>query len=308
MTRIVVTGASGRLGRSVVEVLRAAGHEVHALDRTADGGPLDQAIDLTDVELAREALRGIAPEAVVHLAAIAVPFSRPEHEIFSTNTSMAHGVLEAAVAAGARHVLVASSPTVLGYGPPTWTPDRLPLDEATPPAPTHAYALSKVCIEETVRAFARSTPEVRFASFRPCYVVSPQEWAGEPTQQGHTIVERLEDPALAAVSLFNYVDARDVGEFVDAWIARPTPSGQTYVVGAQDALAVDSLDRLLPRFHPGTADRAAVLTGTAPAFSSAKAAEEVGWTARRSWRTELAPDLVARLTGIDAPLDGKAHT
>lgn len=307
MRRVAVTGACGRLGRSVVAVLRNAGHEVHALDRTTDGGPFDHAIDLTDVEVTRETLHGIAPEGVVHLAAIAVPFSRPEHEIFSTNTSMAYGVLDAAVAAGARHVLVASSPTVLGYGAPTWTPGRLPLDEATPSAPANAYALSKVCIEETVRAFARAEPEMRFASFRPCYVVSPEEWAGAPTQQGHTIVERLDDPALAAVSLFNYVDARDVGEFVDAWIASTAPSGETYVVGAQDALAVESLARLLPRFHAGTAGHAAALTGTTPAFSTAKAAAEIGWTARRSWRTELAPDLVARLTATDTPLDGKTR-
>lgn len=304
--RIAVTGASGRLGRSVVDVLSAIGHEVHALDRSAGHGAHSHAIDLMSADATQELLHDIAPDAVVHLAAIAVPFSRPEREIFTTNTAIAFTVIEAAVAAGVSSVLVASSPTVLGYGSPEWTPTRLPLDESVPVRPSNAYALSKVCIEEMVASFARSTPTVRLAAFRPCYVVSPEEWGGAPTQQGHTIVERLQDPALAAVSLFNYVDARDVGEFIDAWIAATaSPSGARYFVGAADALAVGSLDELLPQFHPRTAELADALVGTASAFDNTAATRDTGWTPRRSWRTELTPEIVAALAGREPALDGR---
>ncbi|MFS0734978.1 NAD(P)-dependent oxidoreductase [Microbacterium sp. 1P10UB] len=295
--RIAVTGASGRLGRSVVDVLRAAGHEVQAMDRESVDGAAGVEVDLRDPVATRAALTALHPEAVVHLAAIAVPFSAPEREIFTVNTSMAFDVIEAAVEAGASRVLVASSPTVLGYGAAEWTPSRLPLDETTPVAPAHAYALSKVCVEEMVSAFARAVPGVRFAAFRPCYVVPPEEWTGAPTQQGHTIIERLQDPALAAVSLFNYVDARDAGEFVAAWLlALDAPTGACYVVGAEDALATAPLSDLLPLFHPGTAGVADVLTGTRPAFDSSAATRDTGWVARRSWRTELSADDLATVT------------
>lgn len=284
--RVVVTGAAGRLGRSVREVLVSHGHDVVPVDRTAtDGGVV---VDLTDVEATRAAFASLAPDAVVHLAAIAVPFSAPEHVIFSVNTGMAFTVIEAAVAAGATRVLTASSPTVFGYGTPGWLPERLPLDETCRPKPANAYALSKVVVEETVASFARSVPSTRFAAFRPCYVIAPEEWEGAMTQQGHTIADRLRHPEYAAVSLFNYVDARDAGEFVEAWLAADAaPSGAAYLVGAADALATEPLADLLPRFHPTLTDLAAGLTGTAPAFDTSAATRDTGWVARRSWRTEL---------------------
>lgn len=301
--RIAVTGASGRLGRSVVEVLRTAGHEVHPLDRARSSDPLAVALDLGDPIVTRSALAAIRPDAVVHLAAIAVPFSAPEYEIFTTNTGMAFAVIEAAVAAGAGRVLVASSPTVLGYGAPDWTPDRLPLDESTPVAPANAYALSKVCVEEAVAAFARAAPDVRLASFRPCFVIAPEEWHGALTQQGHSILDRLLDPSLAAVSLFNYVDARDAAGFVAAWLAADSaPSGARYFVGAQDALTTRPLAEILPEYHAGTAEAAVVLTGTRPSFDSSAAERDTGWRAARSWRTELDPDSLAAVLAREPAL------
>lgn len=159
--------------------------------------------------------------------------------------------------------------------------------------PWNAYAASKAAIEHLIAAFAAQQGQaVALGTFRPCFVLSPEEWQGAPTQQGHTVAERLADPALAAVSLFNYVDARDAADFVDTWLAAaPTlENGQTFFVGAADALATKPLAELIPQFFPGTEELAAGLTGDAPAFSIAKAASLLGWQPTRSWRTELAVD------------------
>ncbi|ROQ64156.1 nucleoside-diphosphate-sugar epimerase [Rathayibacter sp. PhB152] len=307
--RIAVTGAAGRLGRSVVAVLSAAGHDVHPLDRVLSDQPRARAVDLLDPLATRELLAALSPDAVIHLAAIAVPFSAPEQEIFTVNTAMAFTVIEAAVSAGARFVLAASSPTVLGYGVAGWTPERLPLDESVPVAPANAYSLSKICVEETIATFARVHEGVRFASFRPCFVVSPEEWRGARTQQGHSILDRLQTPELAAVSLFNYVDARDVGDFADCWLAADSaPSGACYFVGAQDALAARPLAELLPEHLPTTALAAAGLLGTAPAFDSSAAARDTGWTARRSWRTELDSDSLAAVRALEPALSQRTSS
>lgn len=296
--RIAVTGGSGRLGRSLVTGLAEAGHELVSIDR-APSERLDRpgitqfSLDLTDADATASALAGTHADALIHLAAIAVPFSAPEDVILRTNAALAQSVLGGAVRAGIRRVVAASSPTVIGYGAPRgWTPERLPLDEASAAEPWNAYALSKLLIEQTVAMLRRQTgDDVRFASFRPCYVIAPEEWAGAPTQQGHTVLERLDDPALAAPALFNYVDARDVARFADTLLAalEDIPNGEVFFVGAEDALARRPLSELLPRFHPGTERAASELAGSAPAFSSAKATRMLGWRATRSWREELVP-------------------
>jgi UDP-glucose 4-epimerase len=297
--RILVTGGAGRLGRSVVAALAGAGHEVLSVDRDAATGlPVEQvALDLTDRTAADDVFARFAPDAVIHLAAISVPFSAPEHVIYETNTRLAFTVFEAAVTAGVSLVLAASSPTVIGYGSPSgWLPTSLPIDETHELAPWNAYSLSKQAIENAVAMFARAAGDgTRFGVFRPCFVISPEEWHGAPTQQGHTVLERLQRPELAAVSLFNYVDSRDAADFVLAWLAHAgaVPNGAVFFVGAADALATLPLAELVPRYLPGSSELAASLTGDLPAFSSAKAERLLGWRASRSWRNEL-PDASER--------------
>jgi nucleoside-diphosphate-sugar epimerase len=297
MSRIVVTGGSGRLGRTLASGLAQRGHEVVSFDRAGSEGlaatDVEQvALDLTDAAATAQALSEAHADAVIHLAAIAVPFSAPEDVILRTNAALAMSVLGGAVEAGIPRIVAASSPTVLGYGAPKgWTPDRLPLDEDSPTLPWNAYALSKLLVEQSIAMLQRQTGDaVRFAAFRPCYVIAPEEWAGAPTQQGHTVRERLDDPALSAPALFNYIDARDVATFADTLLAAldDIPNGEVFFVGADDALAREPLSSLLPRFHPGAGAAAEALTGTSPAFSSAKARRLLGWTPRHDWRTELA--------------------
>lgn len=300
MSRIFVTGGSGRLGRSVVAGLAAAGHYVISVDRDAvpaaqlPDGVEQHTADLLAPGEAVRLLRETAPDAVVHLAAIAVPFSAPEDVIFSTNTRLAYAVVSAATELGIGKIVTASSPTVLGYGSPAgWLPEEFPVDERTTPKPWNAYALSKLIAEQTVQMFAAAQGDaIRYAAFRPCYVISPEEWDGAPTQQGHTVAERLADPALSAPALFNYVDARDVADFLDVLLQKmdTIPNGETFFVGAADALATAPLAELMPRFLPGSSELAAGLAGTSPAFSIAKARELLGWEPRRSWRTELKTD------------------
>jgi nucleoside-diphosphate-sugar epimerase len=292
-TRILVTGSAGRFGRSVVAALAEAGHEVIGVD-VAPGSPPDCAAtlpaDLTDLGEAFEVMARFRPAAVVHLAAVATPFSRTDGFTYAVNTQLAFNVCEAAAATGTGRIVVASSPTVIGYGAPGgWAPSYLPIDEDHPVAPWNAYSLSKLVAEQVMATFARAHPALRLAAVRPCFVIAPEEWRGAPTQSGHTIRERLDRPGLAGVSLFNYVDARDASEMVLRLLDRldEIPSGEVFFAGAADALAREPLGDLLPRIVPATAGHTAALTGTTPAFSPAKAERLLGWRAKRSWRTEL---------------------
>jgi len=81
--RVLVTGATGVLGRRVVPLLVADGHEAHAVARgrakaeqvaAAGGRPVE--LDLFDPVAVRAAVGEIRPEAVLHLATHIPPASR----------------------------------------------------------------------------------------------------------------------------------------------------------------------------------------------------------------------------------------
>src|SRR4051812_34134433 len=97
MARICVTGASGKLGRSVVRDLLEHGFEVVATD--VRPGPPDLGVqvlvaDLTEYGQAVEVLQGV--DAVVHLANIPAPGLRTPSETFNDNTVMNSNVFLAA--------------------------------------------------------------------------------------------------------------------------------------------------------------------------------------------------------------------
>lgn len=305
--KVLVTGSAGRFGRSVVAGLAAAGHEVVGVDlRPGDAGPCAavQSADLSDVGEAFQVVARHRPQAVVHLAAIAAPFSHSGGLTYRVNTQAAFGVCEAAVQLGVERVIIASSPTVIGYGAPGgWTPDYLPLDEDHPVRPWNAYSLSKAAAEQAMRSFTLAAAgKVRFAAVRPCFVVAPEEWTGASTQTGHTIAERLDSPEISGQALFNYLDARDGAEMVEQLLrALPEiPNGEVFFAGAPDALSREPVAELLPRFHPGTEKFAESVSGTDPVFSTAKAERLIGWRPKRSWRTEL-PEHHAIRTDDEVP-------
>ena len=103
--RTLVTGSSGRLGRSVVAALREAGHEVIGVDIAPPAFPAD----LTDLGETYGVMTRFRPDAVVHLAAVAVPFSRTDASTFRINTQLAYNVCEAATATGVGRLVLASS-------------------------------------------------------------------------------------------------------------------------------------------------------------------------------------------------------
>jgi nucleoside-diphosphate-sugar epimerase len=134
MTRVVVTGGSGKAGRACIRDLLAHGYEVANADLVPPAEPLCpfSRVDLTDFGQAVEALSMIdnrvkGVDAVVHLAAIRAPGLYPNAVTFATNTVSTYNVFEAARRLGVANVVWASSETVLGLPfdtpPPTrqWT-------------------------------------------------------------------------------------------------------------------------------------------------------------------------------------------
>lgn len=148
MSRIVVTGASGFIGRNLCPLLRERGHEVVELDRAS---------------LADPTLRTAGAHAVVHLAAIAHARGVDATELHKVNVDASVALGRAAAAAGAR-MLFMSSVKVHGETTPGGV-----FDEASPLAPQDGYARAKADAEAGLRAI----PGLALTVLRPPLVYGP---------------------------------------------------------------------------------------------------------------------------------------
>lgn len=291
--RVVVTGGSGRLGRSVVRELVEHGNDVLNADRQpfrGDPSSRFMPVDFTEFGQAIGPIAAHQPETVIHLAAIAEPRYYPEEVTFRNNVLAAFNVMQAAVSLGVRRVIYASSPNPIGWGAPNWAPKYLPIDEQHPDLPWHAYNLSKLIGQQIGDMFHNQTAgEFRAIYIRPCFVIAPEEWSSEvPTQGGGLLRDRFGQPKTAGIGLFSYVDARDAAQLFRLALEKTDLAhGETFYAAAADALTETPLCDVVPTIYPAAAEAARALTGSSPAVSTEKARRVLGYAPRFSWRTEM---------------------
>jgi len=139
MTRWLVTGAAGMLGRDLTALLTARGEEFTALTR-AD-------LDLTDASAVTGAVSSVKPDVVVNCAAWTAVDAAEEHEAQALAVN-GHGAANLATAcAGAGALLVHPSTDYVFDGRAS-----APYAEGAPTAPAGAYGRTKLAGEQAVRA------------------------------------------------------------------------------------------------------------------------------------------------------------
>ena len=178
--KVLVTGATGFVGRWLIKELEAAGHE-------AVGTPSSSQLDITDTRAVAALMSATRPEAVAHLAGLSYgPDARRDPKrAFAINEDGTRSVIAAAASQSAP-VLVVSSSEV--YGNPS--PNDLPLDEAAPLLADQPYGLSKLAQERVVFETA--------AAGGPMAVIArPFNHAG-PGQRAEFVVPALARRILAA--------------------------------------------------------------------------------------------------------------
>ena len=144
--KVVVTGASGHLGRATCALLEKRGHEVVALS--------SKDVDLADEQTAVSKLAPffVSPAALVHLAAwhppaTAATTAADRRRLLEVNVMGTMRALEAA-RAGAPRVVYASSFEVYG------APASSLIDEDHPTRPLTDYGATKLAGEDHLLAFA----------------------------------------------------------------------------------------------------------------------------------------------------------
>jgi nucleoside-diphosphate-sugar epimerase len=267
VTRIAVTGGSGKAGRAVVQDLLDHGHDVLNIDvvpspesSTPDSPAPFLRADITDFGQALEALSGgeTLPgiEAVVHLAAIPSPGHATPDQVFRTNITSTHTVFAAAARLGLRRVVWASSETTLGL-PFERPPDYAPVDEAHV-YPESSYALSKVL------------GGLRFSNImvRSDYEDFPAFW---------------DDPHLRKWNLWGYVDESHVAQSVRLGLAADIDGADSFIIAAADTVMKRPSRELMAEVFPSV-PVAEDVGGVDTLLDIAKARKVLGYEPEFSWR------------------------
>lgn len=274
MTRVLVTGAAGLIGRAFLARCAAEGVPATALVLD-DPGDLkaDRVVvgDAGDPETVRHALRDA--DALVHLAAIPTPDLAPPAEVFTNNTRATFVTLDEAGRAGVRRAVIASSLCALGlpFSPHPVTPVYVPVDEAHPLQVADPYGLSKEADEATARMIARlhgmSVVALRLPFVGDTEDRLPERAAAVAAEPGETVRE-----------LWAYLDLRDAVQALWLAITRPLSGAHVLFVAAPDTLSPLPTQDLLDRYLPDVPRRSA-LVGRAVPMDLTAAREVLGFEA-----------------------------
>ena len=286
--KVVVTGGSGKAGRAIVRHLLERGHEVLNVDivpsaesRGPDSPAPFLAADLTDFGQAVEVLNGgaekmPAPDAVVHLAAIPSPVHATPDTVFRTNILSTYTVFAAAVRAGLKRVVWASSETTLGL-PFERPPDYAPVDEEHELRPESSYALSKVLGEEMARQFNRWSG-IPFVGLRFSNIMERADYERFPGF--------WDDPNLRKWNLWGYVDESHVAQSVERALEADVRGADAFIIAAADTVMKRPSRELMAEVFPGVPIRGDLPEhGTLLAID--KARRVLGYDPQFTWRELL---------------------
>jgi dTDP-4-dehydrorhamnose reductase len=139
VTRWLVTGAAGMLGRDLTDLLRARGEEFTPLARVG--------LDITDPAAVAKAVSLVKPDVVVNCAAWTAVDAAEEHEeaAFAINAGGAVNLAAACASVGALLVHPSTDYVFDGHA-------SAPYAEDAPTAPSGAYGRTKLAGEQAVRA------------------------------------------------------------------------------------------------------------------------------------------------------------
>jgi UDP-glucose 4-epimerase len=160
MTRILITGAAGMIGRALLRGLD--GHEVIATDLNVPADAPEtikfRRMDVTGPDAAR-IIAEEKPDVVVHLASIVSPPKGMSRETaYAVDVTGTRNVLEAAIAAGVRRLVVTSSGAAYGYHADNPVPLRE--SDALRGNDEFPYAHHKRLVEEMLARARRDAPQL----------------------------------------------------------------------------------------------------------------------------------------------------
>ncbi|NMO95079.1 NAD-dependent epimerase/dehydratase family protein [Paenibacillus lemnae] len=280
MTKVVVTGGSGMLGRWVVRQFVEHGYEVVNVDTRQPEERLCPTllVNLEDLGETYSALAGA--DAVVHLAAIPAAHIRTPEVTFRNNVMSTYNVLEAAAGLGISKAVIASSESsygiVFAVHPPA--PQYVPVDENHPQLPEDSYGLSKVVNEQTAEMFHRRTG-MQVVSLRLGNVIPPEWYERFPSF--------IDKPEERERILWSYIDTRDAAEACRLAVEADGLGAVALNITADETSMNIASRELMAARYPDVTDLRGPMEGYETLLSNAKAKQLLGWQPKYRWREQI---------------------
>ena len=301
---VLITGITGFAGSHLAERFVTRGDLVHGIAHEDPPFPNLAAVadrvrvhrgNILDIASVRDAIAAARPDAVVHLAAQAVPTLAALDPVAAVRVNvLGTATLLAALEAQPRiRLVMASSADVYG------APDTELVNESAPLRPANVYAATKVASEALVKEFGQRR-QAATTMLRPANQNGPRQHPGLAASAFAKQIAEAEVGAAEPVVRHGLLDARrdfvDVRDMADAY-ARASdlsePGVAVYNVGSGVAVSVgEILGTLIALARvPVRAelDPERVRSGTQAAFAldSSRFRSRTGWEPRTPLRTSL---------------------
>jgi nucleoside-diphosphate-sugar epimerase len=273
--KVVVTGANGKIGTRVMEILAKSGYNVMGIDREVFNLKKyeHRVVDLLHEGQVYQTLSN--SDAVIHLASYPRPNIVPDTLTFQNNVNSIHNILNSCFNLNIHKVIIASSMASYGfrYSNGRIIPKYFPVDEEHPCDPVDSYGLSKVVGEKIADSFAHRS-NMSIISLRiPQVLVDYGDFE-----------DRSKNPSSGKDKLWLYIDIRDVAKaFLNA-LESAVLGHEIMNISAADSDQLKPSVELIKEYFPNSEMHEDMLTGNESLLNIQKARNLIGFVPEFSWR------------------------
>jgi nucleoside-diphosphate-sugar epimerase len=240
MTRVLVTGASGFVGRWSLEPLLARGADVHALQRhtpPAIDGVVAHAVDLHDREAVETLMRRVRPTHLLHFAWIATPgvyLTSLDNPLWLRSSLQ---VVDTFLANGGSRVVVAGTVAEYDWGAGVCS------EPTTPCRPATLYAACKHAQYEVLERWSAQVG-FSFAEGRLFWTYGPEE-SPERLVPGmiHASLSHRPFQLRYPAQVRDYLHVADVGAAFSALLASEVQGAVN--IGSGEGVALSRLGEIV---------------------------------------------------------------
>lgn len=295
--KVLVTGANGKLAAYIIRAL-AADHELVLFSRRQPGDEFAQYPwiqgDLTDFAACRRAVEGC--DAIQHIGAQPWPVDHPNMRAraeeqgyafdatFKSNMLGTYYLMQAAVEAEVKTVVMAGSNCALGHGfrisGTSFPITQLPIDETHPTLPEDSYSFTKRASEDHLDSYSRAygirTYVTRIAG------VCPEERRQQIAANAKAVTGWSD-------WLWCWVGSEDVADAHRLLMekAENLPTHDVYFLNADDTTCLEPSREIIEQYRPDLLPVAEKLAGHDSFINCDKLKQAVGWEHKTSWRQYL---------------------